>query len=76
MNALQACWQQQDRRAAAALIPDRMVDEICVFGPPGQCRKQLAAFREAGAAMPMLAVSPVNEARHTATEKALRLLAP
>jgi alkanesulfonate monooxygenase SsuD/methylene tetrahydromethanopterin reductase-like flavin-dependent oxidoreductase (luciferase family) len=76
MNALQACWQQQDRRAAAALIPDRMVDEICVFGPPDQCREQLAAFREAGAAMPMLAVSPVNEERHTATEKALRLLAP
>jgi hypothetical protein len=50
--------------------------EICVCGPPGQCREQLAAFREAGAAMPVLAVSPVNEERLTATAKALHLLAP
>jgi alkanesulfonate monooxygenase SsuD/methylene tetrahydromethanopterin reductase-like flavin-dependent oxidoreductase (luciferase family) len=76
VNALQEAWKQDDRRAAAALIPDRMVDEICVFGPPEQCRDQLEAFRAAGAAMPVLAVSPVNEARLTATEKALRLLAP
>jgi alkanesulfonate monooxygenase SsuD/methylene tetrahydromethanopterin reductase-like flavin-dependent oxidoreductase (luciferase family) len=76
VNALQDAWKQHDRRTAAAMIPDRMVDEICVFGPPEQCRDQLVAFREAGAAMPVLAVSPVNEERLAATEKALRLLAP
>lgn len=76
VNALQEAWKQQDRRAAAALVSERMVDEVCVCGPPSRCREQLAAFREAGAAMPVLAVSPVNEERLAATRKALRLLAP
>ena len=76
VNALQAAWQKNDRRAAAALVSDRMVDEVCVFGPPSLCREQLAAFRAAGTSMPMIAVSPVNEERLEATRKALSLLAP
>ena len=77
MNALQKLWQERgDRKAAAALIPDRMVEEVCIFGSASQCREQLEAFREAGAAMPVLAVSPVDEERLTATRKALHLLQP
>lgn len=76
VNALQEAWKRNDRRAAAALVSDRMVDEVCVFGPPSLCREQLAAFHEAGAALPVIAVSPVNEERLAATRKALGLLAP
>jgi len=77
MNAIQKLWQERgERKAAAALIPDRMVEEVCIFGSVSQCREQLEAFREAGAAMPVLAVSPVNEERLTATRKALHLLRP
>ena len=76
VNALQEAWKKNDRRAAAALVSDRMVDEVCVFGPPSLCREQLAAFHEAGASMPVIAVSPVNEERLEATRKALSLLAP
>ena len=76
VDALKACWREGDRRAAAALVSDRMVDAVCVYGPAGQCREQLDAFRESGAGMPVLAVSPVNEDRYTATERALRLLGP
>ncbi len=76
VNAMQDAWKKNDRRAAAALVSDRMVDEVCVFGPPSMCREQLAAFHEAGAAMPVIAVSPVNEERLAATRKALSLLAP
>lgn len=76
VNALQEAWKKNDRRAAATLVSDRMVDEVCVVGPPSLCREQLAAFHEAGAAMPVIAVSPVNEDRLTATCKALSLLAP
>jgi len=75
VNALQEAWKKNDRRAAAALVSDRMVDEVCVFGPASLCREQLAAFHEAGAAMPVIAVSPVNEERLAATRKALSLLA-
>ena len=76
VNAMQEAWKKNDRRAAAALVSDRMVEEVCVFGPPSMCREQLAAFHAAGAAMPVLAVSPVNEERLAATRKALSLLAP
>jgi alkanesulfonate monooxygenase SsuD/methylene tetrahydromethanopterin reductase-like flavin-dependent oxidoreductase (luciferase family) len=76
VNAMQEAWKRNDRRAAAAMVSDRMVDEVCVYGPPSLCREQLAAFRDAGAAMPVLAVSPVNEERLAATWKALHLLAP
>jgi alkanesulfonate monooxygenase SsuD/methylene tetrahydromethanopterin reductase-like flavin-dependent oxidoreductase (luciferase family) len=76
VNSLQEAWKRNDRRAAAALVSNRMVDEVCVFGPPSLCREQLAAFHEAGAALPVIAVSPVNEERLAATRKALNLLAP
>jgi alkanesulfonate monooxygenase SsuD/methylene tetrahydromethanopterin reductase-like flavin-dependent oxidoreductase (luciferase family) len=73
---LEEAWQGRDRKLAATRVSDRMVDEVCVFGPPDQCRDQLTAFYEAGASMPILAVSPVNEDRLGATEKAINLLAP
>lgn len=76
VDAMQEAWRGKDRRAVAALASDRMVEQVCVFGPPGQCREQLAAFREAGAGMPVLAVSPVNAERLDATRAALTALAP
>jgi alkanesulfonate monooxygenase SsuD/methylene tetrahydromethanopterin reductase-like flavin-dependent oxidoreductase (luciferase family) len=76
VNAIQGAWKTNNRRAAAACVSDRMIEQVCVFGPPSQCREQLAAFHEAGAGMPVIAVSPVNEERLAATHKALRLLAP
>tara|TARA_R110000787_G_scaffold9353_11_gene32789 strand:+ start:959 stop:1927 length:969 start_codon:yes stop_codon:yes gene_type:complete len=74
--AIELAWQEKDRKLAATKVSDRMVEEVCVFGSPGQCRDQLAAFHEAGAGMPVLAVSPVNEGRLDATRKAIKLLAP
>jgi len=76
VNALKEVWKKNDRRAAAALVSDRMVEEVCIFGPPSLCREQLAAFHAAGASMPVIAVSPVNEERLAATRKALSLLVP
>lgn len=76
VNALQEAWRSNNRRAAAAIVSDRMVEEVCIFGPPSMCKEQLAAFHEAGAFMPVIAVSPVNEERLVATRKALQVLAP
>ncbi|MBV1879360.1 MAG: LLM class flavin-dependent oxidoreductase [Pseudomonadales bacterium] len=73
---LEAAWKQRDRRLAATKVSDRMIEEVCVFGTASQCRDQLAAFYEAGASMPLLAVSPVNEDRLVATHKAIEILAP
>ena len=76
MDAVQKIWRSGTRREAAAQIPDELVDEVCVFGRPDRCRKQLQAFRDAGVDVPLLAVSPVNEDRLIATRHAILALAP
>lgn len=77
MDAVTAAWANGDRRAAAACISDRMVNQVCIYGSPPMCRTQLAAFHAAGARLPLLAVSPVNGSdRLGATREAIRLLAP
>ena len=77
MNALQNIWDEGGSRSeAAAQVPDELVDSVCVHGPAEQCREQLQAFRQAGVDEPVLAVSPVNEARTAATERAIAILAP
>ncbi len=76
MDAVQATWESGNRREAATQIPDSLVEEVCVFGTPDTCRKQLQAFRDAGVDVPVLAVSPVNEERLAATRKAIVALEP
>jgi alkanesulfonate monooxygenase SsuD/methylene tetrahydromethanopterin reductase-like flavin-dependent oxidoreductase (luciferase family) len=76
MNAVQETWRTGDRRAAASQIPDRLVEEVCIFGSHERCREQLNAFRAAGADVPVLAVSPVNEDRLAATRGAIEALGP
>lgn len=75
MNALRDHWRGGgDRRSAAAMISNELIDEVCVHGPPAQCREQLAAFREQGVDEPLLAISPVNEDRLDATRRVLQAL--
>lgn len=76
MDAVKAALAGGQRRDAAGQIPDELVDEVCVFGTPARCRAQLDAFRAAGVDLPLLAVSPVDEGRASATRRALVALAP
>jgi len=76
MDALQTAWVDGSRHDAAAQIPDELIDEVCIVGNRKRCLAQLQAFREAGADVPLLAVSPVNDDRLEATRKAIVALAP
>ena len=76
MDAARASWAECSRHAAAKQIPDELIDEVCVYGTAARCRAQLQAFRDAGADVPLLAVSPVNDDRLSATRKAIVALAP
>ncbi len=76
MDSVQKTLKAGTRKEAAAQIPDELIDQVCVFGTPNRCRQQLQAFRDAGADLPLLAVSPVNEDRLIATRKAVTVLAP
>ena len=71
MDAIRALGEGASRREIAALIPEELVEEVCVFGTADDCRAQLAAFHAAGADLPVIAVSPVNEDRLVATRKAI-----
>jgi probable F420-dependent oxidoreductase len=51
-------WKEGDRKAALAAIPDSVVDELIVWGPPEQCREHLARYAENGVTTPAIALLP------------------
>jgi probable F420-dependent oxidoreductase len=51
-------WRAGDRKGAAAAIPDTVVDDLLVWGPPEACREQIAAYVENGVTTPILALLP------------------
>jgi 5,10-methylenetetrahydromethanopterin reductase len=44
-----------DRKAQVAALSNRLVDAVALVGPASRCIERLAAFREAGAEMPIIA---------------------
>jgi len=49
-------WRAGDRKAAAESIPDEVVDDLLVWGPPERCRERLARYVERGVTTPAPAV--------------------
>ena len=43
-----------ERGEGMAGLSDRLLDAVCLFGPPERCRERLAAYREAGVGLPIL----------------------
>ncbi|MFB9238785.1 LLM class F420-dependent oxidoreductase [Plantactinospora siamensis] len=54
-------WAAGDRRAAAAAVPDEVVDALVLHGSPAACREQVRAYVEAGVGTPVLALLPTPE---------------
>jgi len=53
--------QRRDAQAMAAAITNELVDAVALAGPPSRCIERLAAYREQGAEVLILAPNPVNE---------------
>ncbi len=53
-------WGSGDRKGAAAAIPDRVVDDLIIHGPPEQCREHIARYVENGVDTPVLALLPLG----------------
>ena len=66
-------WQAGDRKAATASIPDSVVDELIVHGPPEACREHIARYVAAGVDTPALAILPFPGIAH---RSGMRGLAP
>ena len=46
-------WAAGDRRGALAAIPDEVVDDLLVHGPPAVCRERVQQYVEAGLHTPI-----------------------
>ncbi|MEW6299131.1 MAG: LLM class flavin-dependent oxidoreductase [Thermodesulfobacteriota bacterium] len=51
-------WQAGDRAGAEAAIPERMVEDLYVFGTAEECRAHIERFVQAGVQLPVVAVPP------------------
>jgi len=65
-------WKEGDRKAALAAIPDQVVDELIVWGPPEKCREHIQRYVDNGVTTPALALLPFG----IDTQQAFRDLAP
>ena len=54
-DAVRQAWAAGDRRRAAGVIADEMVEQITVIGTPEECRQKMAAFRAGGVDLPIVA---------------------
>jgi probable F420-dependent oxidoreductase len=58
LKGMWEAWKAGDRKAALAAIPDSVVDDLIVHGPPEACREQIARYFENGVTTSSLAVMP------------------
>jgi probable F420-dependent oxidoreductase len=65
-------WREGDRKGALAAIPDKVVDELIVWGKPEQCREHIQRYLDNGVTTPALALLPFGYDQR----QAIRDLAP
>jgi probable F420-dependent oxidoreductase len=66
-------WRGGDRKAALEAIPDTVIDDLLVHGPPEACREHIARYVANGVTTPVLAVLPMAGVD---SHQAIRDLAP
>ncbi len=69
-------WAEGDRKAAAASIPDEVVDALVVHGSPEQCREHSQRYVDSGVTTPALALLPVPGQTSADVIAQVRSLAP
>ncbi|MGO9344535.1 MAG: LLM class F420-dependent oxidoreductase [Acidimicrobiales bacterium] len=72
LEGMWTAWRSGDRKAALAAIPDEVVDDLIVHGPPGKCRETIQRYVDNGVTVPVLAVLPFG----VDLRQAVRQLAP
>jgi len=50
-----------DRKAALEAIPDQVVDDLVVWGPPERCREAIERYHAAGAHTTIPVVTPFGD---------------
>ena len=76
IDAVRESLARGDRTAAAAMLSDRLVDEVCVLGPAPRCRERLDEFHAAGVDFSILAAQPVGESYAEGARRIIEALRP
>lgn len=76
---MNARWDAGDRRGALAAVPERVIDELAIFGTPEECRAHVARYVDNGVTLPILNFMNLESdpaARAAESRAMLRALAP
>ncbi|GAA2622684.1 LLM class F420-dependent oxidoreductase [Actinomadura fulvescens] len=73
LKAMNDAWAAGDRKKALEVIPDEVVDDLIVHGPPEACRARVREYVANGLTTPVLAVVPGGG---LSPVEAVRALAP
>jgi len=73
-DAIKSAWLSGDRKLAASLVNNQMLDNITVIGDVETCRYKMARFRQMGATMPVVAFH--HRATPSSMMNTIRALAP
>ncbi len=76
LSGMWSAWQAGDRKAALAAIPDALIDELIVHGPPEQCREHIGRYFENGVTTAALSIMPFGLHGPDDLRRAVRDLAP
>nr|BFE99925.1 LLM class F420-dependent oxidoreductase [Streptoalloteichus tenebrarius] len=60
LRAMREAWAAGDRRAAAAAVPDEVVDDLVVHGSPDRCRDRVREYVAAGVDTPVIMLVPTG----------------
>ncbi len=58
LDEVHARWKARDRAGAEAAIPERMVEDLYIFGTADECRAHIGRFVQAGIQLPVVAAPP------------------
>ncbi len=60
-QAATAAAQRGDKKGIEAAMSDKLLDSMALIGPPARCLERLAAFREAGAEVPIIRPNEIDQ---------------
>ncbi len=60
LSPMWAAWKAGDRKAALALVPDSLVDELFIYGTPAECLARVDEYVAAGITTPMLSIASLE----------------
>jgi probable F420-dependent oxidoreductase len=70
LEPMWSAWAAGDRKGAAASVPDEVVDDLIVHGPPDVCAEKLRAYAAGGVDVPIVKLLPLDPTRDVVADAA------